>query len=153
MFKGIIAISNNRVIGNHNDLPWPRAKSDLKFFKDMTWGCNVIFGRRTFEGLGRMWLPKRQIYVLTTNNTFGWTKSEFTGKEGISCTHIVRHPEDLPNADYWVAGGKAIYQLFLSQMSELYITYINGTYEGDVMIAESELEDYFNNVEIVKTTF
>lgn len=137
-FKGIIAIAENRVIGLDNKLPWPKQFSDLAFFKQMTWGGNLIMGRKTFQGLGLSWLPNRNIYVLTKFNPFGWDKSECNFKAGKSCTTIFQSPSDLPDGDYWVAGGKTIYELFMPQMDEFIVTYIKGVFEGDVEMPEFE---------------
>lgn len=150
MFKGIIAIAENRVIGNKNYLPWPKDKTDLSFFKKKTWGGNVIFGRRTFEGLGKTWLPNRNIFVMTTFNSYGWQTSACNYTAGKSCTHIVGSIKDLPEGDFWVAGGKGVYDSFMPLIQEFYVTYIKGSYEGDVVMPE--FESQFPNKLIVAST-
>ena len=141
MFKGIIAIAENRVIGNQGRLPWPKEKSDLSFFKEITWGGNVIFGRKTFDGLGKTWLPNRNIYVMTGFNGYGWNQSKCKLAGVNSCTRIIQRDSDLPNGqDFWVCGGKGVYDFFMPQIEEFYVTYINGYYEGDVSMPEFEVQ-------------
>jgi dihydrofolate reductase len=139
MFKGIIAMDDARTIGKDNDLPWPKQNGDLSFFKEKTWGDNVIFGRKTFQGLGRTCLPNRKIYVMTNFNPYGWSYSEINFSGGKGETRIIQHESDLPAEDFWVCGGKAIYNLFLPKMTECFVTYIKGVFDGNVKM------NYFEN--------
>src|ERR1700733_6538658 len=66
-FKAIAAMSENRVIGRDNQIPW-HLPEDFKWFKKMTIGNVVVMGRKTFEGLGKpppKPLPDRVNLVLT----------------------------------------------------------------------------------------
>ena len=135
-FSGIIAIAENRAIGIEHKLPWPKEYSDLKWFKKKTSGGNLIFGRKTFIGLGTVWLPTRELFVLTQFNPFGWNNS--VRKSDKACTHIITNPNDLPDADYWVCGGKSIYELFMPQIEEFFVTYIKGEFKGDTFMPPFE---------------
>ena len=53
----IAAMSENRVIGRGNQLPW-HLPADFKWFQRMTTGQIVVMGRKTFESIGRP-LPNR----------------------------------------------------------------------------------------------
>ena len=44
----VVAMARNRVIGDGNDLIW-HLPGDLKRVKQMTMGCPLIIGRRTFD--------------------------------------------------------------------------------------------------------
>lgn len=59
----IAAISENKVIGRDNDLPW-HIPEDLKRFKEITKGHSVIMGRKTYESIGRL-LPNRVNIIIT----------------------------------------------------------------------------------------
>ena len=50
--KIIVAMSNNNVIGINNKLPW-HLSDDLKRFKSLTQGNQIVMGRKTFESIGR----------------------------------------------------------------------------------------------------
>ena len=63
MLSIIVAIANNNVIGKDNKLIW-HLPEDLKRFKKLTTGHNIIMGRKTFESLGKI-LPNRKHIVFT----------------------------------------------------------------------------------------
>jgi dihydrofolate reductase len=147
MMRGIIAMSDNRMIGKGHSLPWANDKGDLKFFKEKTIGHNLIMGKTTFKSLGRVHLPFRKIYVLTHHfNSFGWNVSATSD----ASTHIITSLEDLPKQDYWVCGGKSIYELFLPKMAEFFVTYIKGDFDGDVEMPFFE-NQFSSHREIVRT--
>ena len=62
-FKAIAAMSENRVIGNGNKIPW-HLPEDFKWFKKMTTGNVVDIGRKTFDSIGKP-LPTRDTIVLS----------------------------------------------------------------------------------------
>lgn len=59
----VIAVSENRVIGVNNQLPW-HLPEDLKFFKKTTLGKPIIMGKNTFLSLGKA-LPGRMNIILS----------------------------------------------------------------------------------------
>ena len=61
----VVAMAKNRVIGDGNDLLW-QLPGDLKRVKQLTMGCPLIMGRRTFDSIGRA-LPGRLSVVMTRN--------------------------------------------------------------------------------------
>ena len=56
-FKAIAAMSENRVIGRGQEIPW-HIPEDFKWFKETTMGHVLVMGRRTFESIGKA-LPGR----------------------------------------------------------------------------------------------
>ena len=60
----VYAQSRNGVIGDDGGLPW-HLPSDLKRFKETTFGKPVIMGRKTWDGLPRKPLPGRMNIVMT----------------------------------------------------------------------------------------
>ena len=62
MLSIIVAVAKNNVIGKDNKLIW-HLPEDLKRFKRITSGKNIIMGRKTFESLGRI-LPNRKHIIL-----------------------------------------------------------------------------------------
>ena len=62
-FKAIAAMSENRVIGQGNKIPW-HLPEDFRWFKKMTTGQVVVMGRRTFESIGKP-LPNRETIVVS----------------------------------------------------------------------------------------
>ena len=57
----VVAMASNRVIGDGEDLLWCRA---LKRVKQLTMGCPLIMGRKTWDSIGRP-LPGRASIVMT----------------------------------------------------------------------------------------
>src|SRR6478752_1058774 len=63
--SAIVAMSQNRVIGINNKLPW-HLPEDLKRFKAITTGHPIIMGRKTYESIGRPLPNRRNIVVSST---------------------------------------------------------------------------------------
>ncbi|MPZ36784.1 MAG: dihydrofolate reductase [Rhizobiales bacterium] len=60
----VVAVAENGVIGQGGRLPW-RLKSEMRHFRDVTWGRPVVVGRRTYESFARKPLPGRTNIVVT----------------------------------------------------------------------------------------
>src|SRR5690349_2586969 len=63
VISGIVAMSQNRVIGKNNQLPW-HMPADLKHFKELTTGHSILMGRKTYESIGKP-LPNRLNIIMT----------------------------------------------------------------------------------------
>jgi dihydrofolate reductase len=61
--KAVVAMAQNRVIGNGGQLPW-HLPEDFKWFKELTTGHLVLMGRKTFASLPKP-LPNRTNVVFT----------------------------------------------------------------------------------------
>src|SRR6185503_6189733 len=66
--NAIFAMSENRVIGKNNQLPW-HLPADLKHFKKVTLGKPILMGRKTYESIGRP-LPGRCNVVITRDANY-----------------------------------------------------------------------------------
>ncbi len=119
----IAALSENRVIGRRNALPW-RLPADLAYFKQRTMGHHMIMGRRTFESLDGP-LPGRTIVVLTRQRGYRAVQARVT--------HDLDEALGLCPSDeeVFIAGGAEIYQLALPRADCLYLTRIHETFDGD----------------------
>jgi dihydrofolate reductase len=126
-FKAIAAMSLNRVIGRANQIPW-RIPEDFAWFKKMTTGHILVMGRKTFESIGKP-LPNRATYVLT--------RSAFVHPGVQAISSLTELPEDDPR-DIFICGGAEIYQLALPLCSDLYLTVIGQTVEGDTFFPPFE---------------
>jgi len=119
----IAAMANNRVIGKDNAMPW-HLPADLKFFKKATLGKAVIMGRKTFESIGRP-LPKRHNIVITRDESYQ--------ADGVDVVHSTAQALVIAGDvdEVVIIGGGNIYQQFLAQVDELYLTFIEIDVEGD----------------------
>lgn len=136
MLSIIVAIANNNVIGKDNKLIW-HLPEDLKRFKNLTTGHNIIMGRKTFESLGRV-LPNRKHIVLCNDVSLN---IENENVEVLSDVNLL-DKYIKSDEENFVIGGATIYRLLLPKASKLYITKINESFEGDVYFPEIDLGDW-----------
>ena len=66
MISAIVAVDNNWGIGFNGDL-LEHIPEDLKYFKELTSGCTVVMGRKTWDSLPKKPLPNRYNYIITHN--------------------------------------------------------------------------------------
>jgi dihydrofolate reductase len=125
---GIVAMTQDRVIGHAGTLPW-HLPDDLAFFKRTTSGHPIVMGRKTFDSIGRP-LPKRKNIVLTRDSS--WSHP------GVLVIHEVSELAALTQNDdiVYVIGGAEIYQAFLPQTQELLITHVHASHQGDTHFPE-----------------
>ena len=64
----VVAMASNHVIGDGDDLLW-HLPGDLKRVKQLTMGCPLIMGRKTWDSIGRP-LPGRLSIVLTRDKNW-----------------------------------------------------------------------------------
>jgi dihydrofolate reductase len=126
MIKIIVAMSENRVIGNNNELIW-KLSSDLKRFKELTTGHPVVMGRKTYESIGRP-LPNRRNIIITRNSEY-----EVEGCEVVSS---LEEALLLTNNDCFIIGGGEIYKQSLEIADKVYLTVVHKDFEGDTSFPE-----------------
>lgn len=144
---GIVAIASNGVIGNGGALPWPRIPEDLRFFKEFTYKKKILVGRKTFEGLPK--LKGRNVYVLTRDYK---KQNKVIFKDNDETAAYFVTPEEV-TSDMIVCGGAQIYGQLLYLLKELYVTRVNGKFEGDIWFPYSwdSLDILFKRRELIKT--
>ncbi len=120
----IVAMGQNRAIGNNNEMPW-HLSADLKRFKAITSGHVVIMGRKTQESLPNGLLPKRRNIILSERLKeipAGAEKAENI-KQALA---LVENEEEV-----FIIGGGSIYEQFINLADKLYLTIIEAEFEGD----------------------
>ena len=118
MLSTIVAIANNNVIGKDNKLIW-HLPEDLKRFKQITTGKNIIMGRKTFESLGRV-LPNRKHIILCNDMEMDIDNENVEILDDIS--KLDKYINS--NEENFVIGGATIYKLLMPYVNKLYITKI-----------------------------
>lgn len=116
----ILAMDENNLIGNNNDLPW-RLPADLKYFKEKTLNKTILMGRKTCESLPFV-LPKRKNIVLTRNLNFS--------RQGFDLIHNMDSINHL-NDEIMVIGGAMIFRILMPYVKKLLITKIHHQFNGD----------------------
>lgn len=136
MLSTIVAIANNNVIGKDNKLIW-HLPEDLKRFKQITTGKNIIMGRKTFESLGRV-LPNRKHIILCNDMEMD------IDNENVEILDDISKLDKYINSDEenFVIGGATIYKLLMPYVNKLYITKINEDFVGDVYFPEIKEEEW-----------
>ena len=137
-FKAIAAMSENRVIGRGNEIPW-HIPEDFKWFKETTMGHVLVMGRRTFESIGKA-LPGRETMVLT--------RGDFSHPDVTVIRSLDEVMPSLEGRDCFIAGGAQVYEQALPRCSDLFLTLVKREVEGDVFFPE--FENYFEEVEVLR---
>ncbi|MCB5177166.1 MULTISPECIES: dihydrofolate reductase [Microvirga] len=130
----VVAVAENGVIGRDNQLLW-RLRTDLRRFRELTWGKPMIMGRKTFQSLGKP-LPGRESIVLTRDPAFS--------AEGV---HVARSWDEavalgssvaqaMGAEEVAVAGGAEIYALALPHVQKIYLTEVHASPEGDTIFPD-----------------
>lgn len=133
----IVAMSPERVIGAGGKIPW-HLSEDLKFFKRTTLGNVIVMGRKTYESLGKP-LPGRENWVLSRTASFPGVK-------------VFRDPSEIvPPGDgrsVFVIGGAELYAVLLPRCTEILLTHVGISVEGDTWFPEFEKD--FDAGEVVQ---
>ena len=111
-------------------MPW-HIPADLKFFKRITSGHPIVMGRKTWDSLGRP-LPNRRNIILSR------TMESAPGAE------IVRDLNELRGlnltGDVYIIGGAEIYRLLIPMCTNVYLTRLTLTADGDTFFPEFEAD-------------
>lgn len=142
MLSLIVAMTEDRVIGRDNKLPW-RIPEDLARFKRLTMGHPIIMGRRTFDSIGKA-LPGRTNIVVTRNKAFQ--------ADGVLTVHslneAIRVAEKKEGGEeVFVIGGEALFKEALPAAHRVYLTMIHDKIMGDVYGPEIDLKKDFTIIE------
>ena len=131
----VVAIAENRVIGNAGRIPW-RLPEDMRHFKALTLGKPCIMGRKTWESLPKKPLPGRPNIVVTRDTGFA--------SEGAVAAHTLEDAvavaaRETP-AEIMVIGGAEIYTASLPHAESIYLTEVHRDFDGDARLAEFDRE-------------
>lgn len=117
-FYAIVAADTNGAIGLNGQLIHPIAE-DLKYFKEVTSGHTVVFGRKTLETFpGKRPLKNRRNLILTHNTDFSC--------EGAEIFHHIDEVIQATQSDgeVFIIGGASVYQQFEPLLEGIYLTRI-----------------------------
>jgi dihydrofolate reductase len=131
----IVAIAKNFAIGRNNQLLW-HIPSDLKRFKKITGGHQVIMGKLTYFSLPVRPLPNRTNVVITDNReeTFEGCKTVYSIDEAIDLCNDID--------ESFIIGGGSVYRQFLPHCNKLYLTVVHKEFEADTFFPEVDLSEW-----------
>lgn len=119
----IAAVGSDGAIGSEGKLAF-YVKADLRHFKELTMGCPVIMGRKTFESLPKGALPGRRNIVITRNPGFTAPAVETAA----SVDEALALAGDAGQA--FIIGGAEIYRQTIGRADRLEITFIDAACPG-----------------------
>jgi len=128
----IAAMSENRVIGKNNNIPWLSeefAKKDLARFKELTTGWPCIMGRKTWESLPKRPLPNRPNIIVSQSLESVSGATVFP-----SLQKAIEHCDGYQKV--FICGGASIYSEALELANKMELTLIHKLYNGDVFFPE-----------------
>ena len=126
----IVAVAENGVIGNNNQLIW-HLPHDLRQFKRLTTGHCIIMGRKTFDSIGKP-LPNRTSIIISRNIDF-----QIEGCITVSSLeNAIIEAQKIESEEAFIIGGAEIYRLALPIVDKIYLTEVHHQYEGDTFFPE-----------------
>ncbi len=124
----IVAMSENRIIGIKNQLPW-QLPADMKWFREQTMGKTIIMGRKTYDSIGRP-LPKRRNIVVSRDINLEIEGCEVVNSGEAALALCQKEKEVM------IIGGASFYQQMLDRADRLYLTQVHTSLEGDAYFPE-----------------
>jgi dihydrofolate reductase len=133
----VAAIAANGVIGRGGDLPW-RLPADLRHFKTLTHGHDLVMGRRTYESIGHP-LPGRTTVVVSRRATTVQEPVSDPSAEAVITASTVH--EALSRGleiddEVFVVGGAQVYAAALEMADRMVLTLVDEDPEGDTWFPE-----------------
>lgn len=123
----IAAVDSNWAIGKDNKL-LVSIPEDMKYFRKMTAGAVLIYGRRTLQSFPNgAPLKGRRNIVLTRQEDFTAPGAEIAHSVEEALSLVANESPDR----VFVIGGDSVYRAFLPYCSKAYITSIDYAYAAD----------------------
>lgn len=135
----IAALTENRVIGKNNDLPW-RLPDDMKYFMKTTTGHHVIMGRKNYDSLPTNYkpLPNRTNIIVTRQRNF-LAKGCIVVNSIEAGIEIARTNKE---TELFIIGGAQIYAQALPLAQQLYLTEIKAEIGGDTYFPKFDRKEW-----------
>lgn len=140
MITLLVAMDEDRLIGDDNELPW-RLPEDLKLFRQRTMGNTIIMGRKTWESLPKERLDGRVNIVITRDpEKYKAAVEDFDPVEGphfISTVELALSTANREFPEYvediFIIGGEQLYDLVLrkNMVEKMIISHVHGKHMGD----------------------
>jgi dihydrofolate reductase len=120
----IWAMTDDRVIGINNSLPW-KLPADMRWFRRHTLGKPIVMGRLTFESFGARPLPDRQNIIVSRDPAYQADGAQVVA----SIDEAIATAADAE--EIMVIGGASLYEQTLPRADRLYMTLVHADVEGD----------------------
>lgn len=130
----ISAMSDNRVIGSGDGMPWDVPAEYAQYLRFVS-GNTVIFGRKSYEIFGPD-LPEGTTTIVVSRSA------------SLDGVFVVRSLADAMSAaeelgkTVFVAGGASIYAQAIPLAQEMYLSTIKGSFDGDAYFPEFDASEW-----------
>lgn len=132
-------MTRNRAIGMNNTLPW-KQRNDLQRFKGLTYGTDVLMGRKTWDSMGGKPLPGRINTVATRDAEFRanfYQNVAVDDRDGVvDDVEMFLTECSFYNNDLFVIGGEQIYTKAMYYAERIFLTVLDVEILGDAFFPE-----------------
>jgi dihydrofolate reductase len=141
----IVAADKNDTIGVAGALPW-HIPEDLIRFRKLTTGHAVLAGRLTHESIVKRLghpLKDRTTIVLSRQSAPDDTDDVRYRTDLDAALNLAREIESAQGGfEVFVIGGAEIYRQVLPKVDTIYLTRVNGSYQGDAVMPPGWLKGF-----------
>lgn len=130
----ICALTDDRVIGYQNRIPW-HIKDDLIRFKQKTTGHTVIMGRTTFESVAEYYkksgnpVPNRKHIIISRDPSYTVSVKDCSVVSSID--EALEKAKSIEREEIFISGGASIFEQTIGKADRLYLTVVHKQFEGD----------------------
>lgn len=130
----VVAVAENGVIGNGNQLPW-HLPDDLRRFKELTMGKPMVMGRKTYESIGRP-LPGRTSIVVTRQQDLRIDGCIVVNSLAAALDASGEAPEVV------IIGGAELFRHALPSVDLIHLTRVHASVPGDTFFPELDPQQW-----------
>jgi dihydrofolate reductase len=127
----IAAVARNGVIGRGGVLPW-HLSGDMAHFRDVTRGCPVIMGRRTWDSLSPRYRPLPGRANIVVSRRSGSTAEGAQVAPSLQAALRLAQMRLDASRRVFVIGGAQLYREAMPQADGLELTEVQADVTGDV---------------------
>jgi dihydrofolate reductase len=125
----IAAMSDNRVIGYKNKLPW-HMPADWRHFRKITHGKAFIMGRNSYEAPDKLLSTKLSI-ILSRHDIKNLCEKCIKAENFEKAVELLKDEPEV-----FILGGQSVFEQALKLANYIYLTIIHGTFQGDAYFPE-----------------
>jgi len=131
----IAAMSENRVIGIDNSLPW-HLPDEWKHFKKVTNGKPFLMGRKSYEAPDALHSTYRNVILTTHTEANEEENAEYA--PNLETALALLHDEN----EVFVLGGASVFLQALPLVDKLFLTIVHAHVDGDAYFPAISLADW-----------
>ena len=135
----ISAMSENRVIGRGNRMPWDVPAEYEQYLRFVS-GQTVVMGRKTYEVFG-IDLSTDTTAIVVSRRPSSGIGIERRASVANSLEDAIAMANRTGN-EVFIAGGGSIYEQAIPLVDEMYLSTIKGTFDGDTYFPDFDAEPW-----------